>query len=117
MARAQGTDAKPVTLPPSISSIRRNLYSLNLGYLLLMKSVAETDMSLAIHTFKVQKGVIEKVSLAPYQVLADLARVLTITPVLRSDMPDSAWSMIGGVISGEVSLEDLGAYVLSMSGK
>lgn len=117
MASATGIDAGPVTLPPSIASIRRNLHSLNLGYLMLMKSVGETDMSLAVHTFKVPKAVIEKVAAAPYQVLSEVARVLTITPVLRSDMPDSAWNMIGGVISGDVHLEDLGAYVLSLSGK
>lgn len=118
MARASDVDSNPVQLPASIAHIRRNLYSLNLGYLTLMKNLGETDMNLAIHIFnRIPENVLQKIAAAPYQVLAEIARVLTITPVLRSDMPDSAWLMLSGVIEGEVDVEDFGAYVISMSGK
>lgn len=118
MPRAMETSAKPVQLPASLAHTRRNLYNLNLGYLLFMKNVGEIDMTLAAHIFsRIPEHVIEKIANAPYQVLADLAKVLTVTPVLRSDVPETVWTMMEGVIVGKLEAEDLGAYVLSLSGK
>lgn len=117
MARAQDVDSYPVTLPPSIQHIRRNSNNLNLGYLLLMKSVGEVDINMAMSMFKLPQSVTEKIAEAPYQTLAEVSRALTVNPMFRSDLPETVWPLIEGVISGEVKAEELGAYIISIMGK
>ncbi len=116
MTKATETLVEPLNIPGSLKGVRKNLYNLNLGYLALMKSVGEQDMVLARKVFKgVPGSVLEKIARAPYQVLVDIAQVITVTPVVRTDIPEAAWGMIAGVIDGELSTTDLGSYILSVS--
>lgn len=98
----------------SIRAINRDMYQLNMGYLVLMRNYSDRDMVMARRVFKeVPDDVLGRMSEIPPQRLAEIAKSITI-PVVHTGINETAWKMVAGVIENQVKPSDLYEYLLSV---
>ena len=106
-----------VVLPDAtiLSNLNRDLFQLNMGYLMLLREYADRDPVMAKKLFKnIPPFVLERIAELPPQRLVHVARAIT-TPVLHPGINENGWRMVIGVIENEVQPAELSEYLLGVT--
>ncbi|MGE4403806.1 MAG: hypothetical protein AB7F61_19380 [Desulfobulbus sp.] len=97
-----------------LKNLNRDLFQLNLGYLMLVREYADRDLVMAKKLFKnIPAVVLERMADLPPQRLAHVARAIT-TPVLYPGLNESGWNMVLGVMDNELQPAELAEYLLGV---